>query len=113
MPTFNIFVSIPKSNIPDDFLMSASKFIAKQLGKPESYVTVRVVADQMMCHGGSSEPCASIQVYSIGALGTRNKDHSRAIGQFIEDTLKIPQDRFYITFMDIKGSDCGYGGTTF
>ena len=41
MPTFNIFVSTPKSEIPDGFLLEASKFLAKQLGKPET-VSVRL-----------------------------------------------------------------------
>lgn len=36
MPTFNIFVTTPKSEIPDGFVLEASKFLAKQLGKPES-----------------------------------------------------------------------------
>nr|AKN56918.1 macrophage migration inhibitory factor [Meretrix meretrix] len=114
MPTFNIFVSIPASEIPGDFIGEASKFIAKQLGKPESYVTVRVVPDQMMCHGGSRDPCGSVQVMSLGALGPqKNKDHSCAIGEFLEKKLNIKKDRFYITFFDIARTDCGYGGTTF
>lgn len=114
MPTFNIFVSIPKSDIPANFLQEASAFIAKQLGKPESYVTVRIVPDQMMCHGGSDEPCGSVQVMSLGNLGeSKNKDHSRAIGEFLEKKLKISKDRFYITFFDIARHDCGYDGTTF
>ncbi|KAH3890641.1 macrophage migration inhibitory factor homolog isoform X2 [Dreissena polymorpha] len=113
MPTFNIFVTTPKSQIPKDFILEASKFIAQQLGKPESYVTVRVVPDQMMSHGGTTDPCGSVQVYSIGALGKKNKEHSAAIGNFLESKLNIPQDRFYITYMDIAGNDCGYEGDTF
>jgi len=113
MPTFNIFVTTPKKDIPENFILEASKFLANQLGKPESYVTVRLVPDQIMCHGGSTEPCGSLQVFSIGALGKKNNDHSKAIGEFIESKLGIPKDRFYITFMDIPRGDCGYGGTTF
>ncbi|XP_045172313.2 macrophage migration inhibitory factor homolog [Mercenaria mercenaria] len=113
MPTFNVFVSIKKEDVPDNFLTEASAFIAKLLGKPESYVTVRVVPDQMMCHGGSTEPCGSVQLMSLGSLGPKNKDHSAEIGKFLEEKLKIKKDRFYITFFDIARNDCGYSGTTF
>ena len=36
MPTFNIFVTTKREDIPDGFLLRASKFIAGILGKPES-----------------------------------------------------------------------------
>ncbi|XP_052242395.1 macrophage migration inhibitory factor homolog isoform X5 [Dreissena polymorpha] len=67
----------------------------------------------IMSHGGTTDPCGSVQVYSIGALGKKNKEHSAAIGNFLESKLNIPQDRFYITYMDIAGNDCGYEGDTF
>ncbi|XP_052798947.1 macrophage migration inhibitory factor homolog [Mya arenaria] len=114
MPTFNIFVTTAKKDVPADFVLKASKFIAAQLGKPESYVTVRLVPDQIMSHGGSTDPCASVQVFSIGAIGgEKNKNHSQAIGKFINSELGIPIDRFYVTFIDVARSDCGYNGSTF
>ncbi|XP_060559391.1 macrophage migration inhibitory factor-like [Ruditapes philippinarum] len=113
MLTFIIFVSIPRDNIPSDFLPESSKFIANLRGKPEHYVTVRVVPDQMMYVGGSSEPCGSVQLMSIGALGEKNKSHSSKIGDFLESKLGIKKDRFYITYFDIARNDCGYNGTTF
>ncbi|XP_060597838.1 macrophage migration inhibitory factor homolog [Ruditapes philippinarum] len=113
MPTFNVFVSISRDEIPADFVLEASKFIAGLLGKPEQYVTVRVVPDQLMCHGGSNDPCGSVQLMSIGALGDKNKSHASKIGDFLESKLGIKKDRFYITFFDIARNDCGYNGTTF
>jgi hypothetical protein len=36
MPTFAVYTNLQRSSIPDDFVLKASAFIAKQLGKPES-----------------------------------------------------------------------------
>lgn len=36
MPTFAIYTNLPKDKIPGNFLLDASSFIAKRLGKPES-----------------------------------------------------------------------------
>ena len=48
----------------------------------------------MMCHGGNSkDPCGSIVLYSIGALGAKNKSHGKELGQFIEDELGIDSNR--------------------
>ncbi|KAL4223994.1 hypothetical protein ACF0H5_017451 [Mactra antiquata] len=113
MPIFNVFTNLSKDKIPDFFLLDASKFIACLLGKPETYVTVRVVPDQMMSHGGSTEPCASVQLMSIGNLGDQNKCHSENIGSFLKEQLGIPNDRYYIIFTDVARNDCGYSGKTF
>ena len=57
------------------------------------YVTVRIHPDQMMSHGGSTDACASVELYSIGALGEKNPEHSREIAAFIEEKLAISKDR--------------------
>jgi len=36
----------------------------------------------------------SKQLFSLGGLGDKNKDHSKVIGQFIQDKLGIPMDRY-------------------
>ena len=65
----------------------ASKFILQ-------YITVRVHPDQMMSHGGSTDPCGSVEVYSIGKLGPDvNPKHAKDIAEFIEEKLKIPKNR--------------------
>ncbi|XP_052073223.1 macrophage migration inhibitory factor-like [Mytilus californianus] len=113
MPTFAIYTNLPKDKIPGSFILDASSFIAKRLGKPESYVTVRVHPDQMMSHGGSTDPCGSVELYSIGALGEKNKEHAKEIADFIEKTLGIAQDRFYVTFVDLERGNVGLNGKTF
>lgn len=57
-------------------------------------MTVRVHPDQMMSHGGTTEPCASIELYSIGKLGPDvNDEHTVEIGKFISEKLNVSQDR--------------------
>ena len=63
------------------------------------YVTIRVETDQMMCHGGSMEPCASIMLYSIGALGAKNRSHAKALGDFFEKELGVSADRYNIIYL--------------
>ncbi len=48
-----------------------------------------------MALGGTSEPCANIQVTSIGKLGVEeNKMISKAIFDLIQTSLNIPDDRY-------------------
>jgi hypothetical protein len=50
MPTFNVFVSISRDEIPADFVLEASKFIAGLLGKPEQ---VRLFVFAIFVRSGS------------------------------------------------------------
>ncbi|KAJ8312146.1 hypothetical protein KUTeg_009519 [Tegillarca granosa] len=108
MPTFVIYTNQPKSSIADDFLKEATSLIATRLGKPASFVTVRVHPDQMMSHGGTTDPCASVELYSIGKLGPDfNDEHAAEIGKFISAKLNVPIDRFYVTFVDLERCNVG------
>lgn len=114
MPTLVIYTNVAKDKIPADFLTKATDVLAKQLGKPQKYITICLVPDTMMSHGGSTDPCAAVSVTSIGKLGPDvNKDHSSVIGNFISETLGIAKDRFYIKFEDVAPSNVGYNGSTF
>ena len=42
------------------------------------------------------EPCASIMLYSIGALGAKNRSHAKALGDFFEKELGMSADRYNI-----------------
>ncbi|KAK3595764.1 hypothetical protein CHS0354_025396 [Potamilus streckersoni] len=114
MPIFRIYTNILKCEIPDSFLFVATSFIAKLLEKPEPYVQVQVHAEQIMCHGGSTGPCASVELLSLGSLGpANNKEHAKAISDFIEKQLEIPRKRFFINFVDLDASNIALGGETF
>uniref|UniRef100_A0A8W8K680 L-dopachrome isomerase n=1 Tax=Magallana gigas TaxID=29159 RepID=A0A8W8K680_MAGGI len=74
-------------------------------------VTVRVHPDQMMTLGGTSDPCASVELCNISD-GAKTKEDAVAIANFLENKLSIPQSRFYITFTKQSGKDISHGGKT-
>nr|QAB05318.1 macrophage migration inhibitory factor-like protein [Modiolus philippinarum] len=115
MPTFAVYTNLPKGKIPDDFLQATTDYIAERLNKPKSYVCVRVHPEQIMSFGGTTEPCASVDLYSIGSFEDKDKnnDHAEKIGEYIRKKLEIPIDRFYITFFNLERHMCGYNGKTF
>nr|QOS14210.1 macrophage migration inhibitory factory [Euprymna scolopes] len=114
MPTLYVFTNLSKDKIPTDFLVKATDLLSKQLGKPAKYITILVHPDTLMSHAGSTDPCASLLLSSIGKLGPDvNKDHSSVIGNFICKTFGIAKDRFYITFENVVPTDVGYNGSTF
>uniref|UniRef100_A0A6B0UTX0 L-dopachrome isomerase n=1 Tax=Ixodes ricinus TaxID=34613 RepID=A0A6B0UTX0_IXORI len=139
MPTFTINTNIPAGKVPDDFLQTTAELVARSLGKPLSkqymqahwtagcksgsgallypnfrYVVVHISTDQKMSFGGSTEPCAIANLYSIGCLGdAENKKHSAALFKHVQKTLGIKGDRMYINFFDMPATDVGYNGKTF
>ena len=53
-----------------------------------------VVPDQLMSFGGTTEPCAHIELVSIGRLGVEeNKALSAVIYKLVQEKLGIPDTR--------------------
>ena len=73
-----------------------------------------VVPDTPMIMGGSSDPCGSAFLSSIGALGVQeNKNISAVLFPMIQEAVGIQPDRCYINFYDKARADVGYNGGTF
>ncbi|XP_048237297.1 macrophage migration inhibitory factor-like [Haliotis rufescens] len=114
MPVFLLFTNLPASAIPKGFLLETSAVIAKAIREPESYVTVRNHPDQMMNHGGTTDPCANSELRSTGHMGNEeNIQMSKEISEFLQQKLGIDPKRNYIKFTNLKPLDVGYEGTTF
>ncbi|XP_069683806.1 macrophage migration inhibitory factor homolog [Periplaneta americana] len=114
MPHFVLETNIPKSKVTVDFLKQTTALMAKTLGKPESYCVAGVIADQTMLWGGTTDPCGTATLMSIGKLGVEeNKKHAALLYDHIEKNLGIPRTRLYITFVDADPANVGYNGTTF
>lgn len=115
MPTLNITTNVPSDGVTNsDILKDLSKAVAQTLGKPEAYVMISVRGGIPMSFAGTEEPTAYGEVISIGALGPEpNKKLSAAVSGILEAKLKIPKNRFYIKFYDVKRSDFGWNGSTF
>ncbi|VDD97016.1 unnamed protein product [Enterobius vermicularis] len=114
MPVFTINTNIPADKIPADFCQKTSKLVASALGKPESYVCVCVKAGLPMTFGGSSEPCASCEIRSIGAVGRDyNRSHASKLYPHLSQTLGLAGNRVYIEFIDVSASTMAFNGSTF
>ncbi|XP_060867631.1 macrophage migration inhibitory factor homolog [Metopolophium dirhodum] len=114
MPHFRLETNVSKSKVTPELLKKLSAAVAKTLGKPESYVVVTIVPDQLMTWGGDDKPCGTATLMSIGCLGVeQNKKHAAVLYPLLKKELGIPDDRLYITFSDQSSSNVGYTGTTF
>jgi phenylpyruvate tautomerase len=96
-----------------EILRKASALLAKNLGKPEKYMMMRFDPAQPMLFAGSTEPCAFLELKSIGLPENRTEALSRLLCQFMSAELRIPSERIYIEFTDAKDSMWGWDGGTF
>jgi phenylpyruvate tautomerase len=114
MPLLRLETNIPKSKVTVDFLNQTTAIMAKTLGKPESYCFATVIPDLPAAWGGSTDPCGTATLLSIGKLGVEeNKKHAAVLHDHFEKNLGIPRNRLYIIFIDEDASNVGYNGTTF
>jgi len=96
-----------------EILRKASVLLARNLGKPEKYMMVRFDPAQPMMFAGSTDPCAFLELKSIGLPENRTEALSSLLCQFLGDELQIPPERIYIEFTDAKDSMWGWDGGTF
>uniref|UniRef100_A0A914D6N4 L-dopachrome isomerase n=1 Tax=Acrobeloides nanus TaxID=290746 RepID=A0A914D6N4_9BILA len=91
MPVLLINTNLPKSQVPDGFLLRASKEAARIIGKPETYISVVLKTDQLMTFSGTTEPCANVEVGSIGtfASGSNNQKVASEITELVHKELGI------------------------
>ena len=95
------------------FLAKASSIVAGGLGKPESYVMVAFTPPQPMMFAGSNEPCAFLELKSIGLSEDKTAALSSALCGLIEDELNIPDARTFVEFLDVPRKMWGWKGGTF
>ncbi len=100
---------------PDEaetLLSEASKLVAEELGKPESYVMVSLAPPVPMLFAGSNEPTAYLELKSIGLPESRTADLSKALCHLMAN-LNIDPNRVYIEFADAPRTMWGWDGRTF
>jgi len=95
------------------FLAKASALVARELGKPESYVMVAFTPPQPMMFAGSDAPCAFLELKSIGLSEDATAGLSNALCGLIESEMGISGDRTYIEFLDAPGKKWGWKHGTF
>ena len=111
MPLINVRTSLPDLKDAPLLLQELSSELANQTGKPEAYVMALLETGVPMTFAGSHEPCAYVEVKSIGAL--RPPAMTAAFCELIQSRTGIPANRVYIGFEDVQASCWGWNGNTF
>lgn len=96
-----------------ELLKQASALVASGIGKPEQYVMTTFDPVQPMTFAGSDEPCAYLELKSIGLSESKTVALSMALCEFIETSLEVPASRVYIEFADAPRSMWGWNKGTF
>ena len=91
----------------------ASKLTAEILGKPESYVMVKIQPEQTLLFAGTDEPAAHVKLKSLGLPEDNTADLSEKLCSFIGNELNISSARIYIEFSNPERHMWGWDGKTF
>ena len=94
-------------------LATASRLVASELGKPESYVMVALEDNTPMLFAGDDAPLAYLELKSIGLPESRTAQLSAALCQLMEESIGVGKDRVYIEFADAPRKMWGWNGATF
>jgi phenylpyruvate tautomerase len=97
----------------DELLAVVSRAAAEATGKPERYMMVLLDTGAVML-GGQGGPGAFVDVRAIGGLTPAvNANLSASLCAAIEQGLKVPKDRVYLTFTEFPATNWGHNGRTF
>ncbi len=94
-------------------LAEASRDIAAQLGKPESYVMVAFEHNSDMLFAGTGAPLAYLELKSIGLPAASTPTLSAQLCKLMQQHLGIPAERVYVEFADAPRHLWGWNGGTF
>ncbi len=111
MPLVSIHTSSTTKVDTRKLLIDLSSLLAELTNKPESYVMVIFKNNLDMTFAGSHEPCAYVEVKSIGSI--QSKLISSTLCKFITDEIGVEPSRIYIHIEDVKATNWGYNSSTF
>jgi phenylpyruvate tautomerase len=97
----------------NDLITEASRTTASLLGKPESYVMVKVTHTPAMMFGGNREPLAYLELKSLGLPEDRTSELSHGLCELMSRHMDIQADRIYIEFTNGTRHLWGWNGGTF
>ncbi len=96
-----------------DIAEKASKLTADLLGKPESYVMVKIEDNQSLLFAGNNAPAAYIKLKSLGLPEDKTAEYSSSLCSFINTELNIESTRIYIEFTNPERHLWGWNNGTF
>jgi phenylpyruvate tautomerase PptA (4-oxalocrotonate tautomerase family) len=116
MPLLQIQTSSKASmtGAPAGLLKALSAELARELGKPETYVMVAFGSDAELLFGGTTEPACFAALKNIGTFTpSQTKRLSALITEHLSTALGVAPSRIYIEFVNAQGHLWGHGGGTF
>jgi phenylpyruvate tautomerase len=114
MPLVRIVSSSEVPPQADALLQELSRTLARELGKPESYVMTCLEPRARMTFAGTPAPSCYVEVKNIGTFTSAVTGRlSALICERLSSTLGVPPDRIYIEFADAKGHLWGHDGSVF
>ncbi|XP_030650110.1 macrophage migration inhibitory factor [Chanos chanos] len=114
MPLFMVNTNVAKSKVPAALFSEATRDLAEALNKPESYITVHIIPDQMMMCAGNTDPVAYCSLKSIGRISPeKNKEYTKLICGLLNKHLGISPERCFILFTDLPGVNVGLNNDIF
>jgi phenylpyruvate tautomerase len=113
MPYLSIHTNSSLSNDQQSALLgAASKIVASELNKPESYVMVSLVHTQQMKFAGEGSPSAFLHLSSIGVPESQRNPLVSALTRLVTETFKIKPDRIFVVLEDVQAKLWGWNGET-
>ena len=115
MPMCQVFTNVSTAKVTDDVLTKLHEVFTDAIKKDKKWCVVHIVPDQKMVgHGRTTDPCALVNIMSIGNLGAdENIRISGQIQGFLEEQLGVSKERNYIWFDDAPAKEVGWNGSTF
>ena len=112
MPVLQITTNVTIENA-DVLAKQASSLAADILGKPESYVMVKILPEQTLILAGTNEPAAHVKLKSLGLQEDKTTDYSASLCAFISNNFGIDSARIYIEFANPQRHMWGWDNRTF
>jgi phenylpyruvate tautomerase len=116
MPLIRIVASSdpPATAATDALLADLSTLLAREIGKPESYVMTCLEPRARMTFAGTSAPTCYVEVKNVGTLSAElTRRMSAAITARVTAALGVAKDRLYIQFEESRPHHWGWDGDTF
>src|SRR5215831_18163830 len=108
MPLLKLETNVALTNTEQQQLLaSLSRIVAETIGKPEQYVMVTMSPSSILMSGKPGD-AVFVDIRSIGGLSPDvNRQLSQKVCALLAQSLRVPQNRVYVNFSDIKATNWG------
>jgi phenylpyruvate tautomerase len=114
VPLVRVISSVEPPKASHALLRDLSALLARDLGKPETYVMTCLESRALMTFAGSDQPACYVEVKNVGIFNPETTSRlSAAISDLLTVGLGVRKDRIYIEFADARPHMWGHNGETF